>query len=242
MIFLRPLFLVIFLIHGIIQCSTADTKLSSKEKNRLSKIRKFTVLVFDRDGKEQVQLETYRTGMFFSKNENLSGGMRNLNSIYGMVLQSILQKKLEISGVQEMVEFIPPEKLFLIRKETGDEDLNTEWLKSLQIDAVFTIRQESLVLDYPTRLPNLGLVNLFYTFLLLDLWYVDLVGPWFLRSEFGYSVTFPKIQKENSYRSFSKKLYLGTFDYSQLSVGKIEDALIETARQGLSEGIDFPTR
>lgn len=226
---------IYIIILNIFFCCTSTqtpTNFNSKEVSRITKIRKFTVLIFDRNGNEQIEMETYRAGLFFTKNSPKAGGIQKLNFIYGKAFESVLQNKLKSSGSTEIVQYVPPEKLYLIKQEPSMEDMNEEWLQTMQIDAVFTVKQGTLVLDYPSRLPNLGLINLFYTFLVLDLWYVDFFGPWYLKNEFTVSIFFPKIRKEYTERAISGWRYLQKLDYSKITVFDLEDAISNISREG----------
>jgi hypothetical protein len=57
------------------------------------------------------------------------------------------------------------EELGLISTDTNDDRIR--WLKTAGVDAIVEVNFENLALDYNTRVPDLSILNIFYTFLLL---------------------------------------------------------------------------
>lgn len=213
------------------------TKLSTKEFSRLSKIQKFTVLITDQEGNQTIHLDTNRAGFFFSKTDIQLRGMVSLNQIYGKAIQNVLHKIDKTKG--NRAAYVSPDKLLLIYNEKEEEDANLEWYRTMEIDAVFHITQNQISLDYMTRIPNLGSFNWIYTFVVLDLWYVDLVGEWYLKNNLTYTVQFPKTGKWFKAMDQSKSVLLSSYNHRQFSVPVVEDAILESAFQIFSGGASF---
>ncbi len=213
------------------------TKLTSKEFFQLNKIQRFTVLITDKEGNQTIHLETNRAGFFFSKTNIQLRGMTSVNQIYGRAIQNVVRKIDKNSGTR--AEYVSPEKLLLIYKDKEEEDINQEWYRTMEIDAVFYINQNQLSLDYMTRPPNLGGFNWIYTFLLLDLWYVDFLGEWYLKNDLTYMVQFPKTGKWYKAKDQSKSILLSTYNHTQITVPMVEEAILESAIRIFSGGGTF---
>jgi hypothetical protein len=235
-LFLIQSILFIVSLSLIQSCSPSAkiTKLSSKELLKLTKIQKFTVLITDKEGNQTIHLETNRAGFFFSKTNIQLKGMTSLNQIYGNAIQNVIRKIDQNKEIR--AEFVNPEKLLLMYNEKGEEDLNKEWYRTMEIDAVFYIYQNQLSLDYMTRSPNLGGFNWIYTLLLLDLWYVDLMGEWFLKNDLTYTVHFPKSGKWFQVVDQSQSILLSTYNHKQITVSTVEEAILESFLRIFSGG------
>ncbi|MDX1958349.1 MAG: hypothetical protein SFU98_07235 [Leptospiraceae bacterium] len=55
--------------------------------------------------------------------------------------------------------------------------------------------QSSIVLDYKTRVPDLKGANFLYTLLILDLWWIDMIGPWEVKHTLQFTVKDSKTEK-----------------------------------------------
>lgn len=222
--------LVIGIIISTCTPSSKIVKLTSKEYKYLNKIEKFTVILTDKVGEQTINLETNRAGFFFSETELNLKGMEPLNYLYGRAIQKGLQSIAKIRGKAVNVEYVSPEKLLLIYNDQEEEDdKNLEWLGTLGIDAVFYINQNKLSLDYMTRVPNIGGFNILYTLLILDLWYVDLLGEWYIKNDLSYTIKFPKTGKWIKVEDQSKSVTLSRFNHKNISVPILEDGIMETA-------------
>jgi len=211
-------------------------KITKKDYNRLSKIKKFTVIIVDKVGTDNVQLEQYRAGFFFSKEDMNLKGMLKLNALYGKAIALALQNGIVGLGKPE---YVPPDKLYLIQNEKGEEDLNRAWFITMGIDAVFSINQERMTLDYMSRVPNLGLFNIIYPFLILDLWYIDLLGPWYLKNDLSYTVLFPKTSKWFRVEDQTKSESLGTLFNKKIQIPDIEMAIVNSAYSIFKESLRY---
>lgn len=212
------------------------TKVNKKDFNKITKIKKFTVLIQDASGKEEVNLESLRAGFFFNPRQLNIKGIKKLNSLYGTSIAQILRDK---NPSKTPIQYIPPEKLYLIKPIKGEVDQNKDWLNDLEIDAVFTIQQDKLILDYYTRVPELGPLNMIYTFLLLDLWYIDYFGQWYLKNDFSYTIYFPKTGKSIVLSGISRAELLGEYRFSEISVLQIEKTLQSTILYTLGESLNY---
>ncbi len=223
------LLLVLVTIVSTCTPSSKIIKFIPKEINYLNKIEKFTVILTDKAGEQTINLETNRAGFFFSETELNLKGMEPLNFLYGHAIQKGLQSLGKIRGKTLNVEYVNPEKLLLIYNDKEeDDDKNIEWFSSMGIDAVFYINQNNLSLDYMTRAPNLGGFNILYTLLILDLWYVDIFGEWYLKNDLSYTIKFPKTGKWIRVENQSKSVSLSKFNHKNISVTVLEDGIMET--------------
>ena len=211
-------------------------RITKKDYNRLSKIKKFTVVIVDKVGNDNIQIEQYRAGFFFSKEDKNLKGMLKLNALYGKAISLALQNGIVGLGKPE---YVPPDKLYLIQTEKGEEDLNRAWFITMGIDAVFSINQERITLDYMSRVPNIGLFNIIYPFLLLDLWYVDFFGPWYLKNDLSYTILFPKTSKWFRVEEQTKSVSLGTFFNNKIQIPDIEMAIVNSAYSIFMESLKY---
>jgi hypothetical protein len=202
-------------------------KITDSEWTKLSKVKQFTIVVIDSEGKDYSNLYMKRAGLYFNQNEDISGKVSLLNHLYGQSFRRAFQKTFSYQDSQ-IPDFIPPEKLNLIYSPFQDKDYNRAWLASLGIDALVTIEQQELVLDYNTRVPDLGYFNFLYTFLLLDLWYIDVTGIWYLKNKISYTIQFTKTGKWYRMENQQKTEILGEFHYKNLDKILIEDAIMQT--------------
>jgi hypothetical protein len=224
--------LIIFIIvTSLFTCTPTSkiTKLTPKQVNYFTKIEKFTVILTNKSGEQTINLETNRAGFFFSETELNIKGMEPLNFLYGRAIQKRLQSIAKSKGKTVNVEYINPEKLLLIYNDQEEEDdKNLEWLSNMGIDAIFYINQNKLSLDYMTRVPNLGGFNILYTLLILDLWYVDLFGEWYIKNDLSYTIKFPKTGKWIKVEDQSKSASLSKFNHINISIPILEDGIMET--------------
>jgi len=224
--------LIIFIIvTSLFTCTPTSkiTKYTPKQVNYFTKIEKFTVILTNKSGEQTINLETNRAGFFFSETELNIKGMEPLNFLYGRAIQKRLQSIAKSKGKTVNVEYINPEKLLLIYNDQEEEDdKNLEWLSNMGIDAIFYINQNKLSLDYMTRVPNLGGFNILYTLLILDLWYVDLFGEWYIKNDLSYTIKFPKTGKWIKVEDQSKSASLSKFNHKNISIPILEDGIMET--------------
>lgn len=237
---LKMKFVYLLLFSFFLNCFPLQRtdKVTKDEWNKLARVRKFTVLVYDDDGKEAVNLELKRAGLFFNKTDYNSRDMVKLNSLYGQAIRRAFQVMFDYKENQ-MPDYIPPEKLALIYNESNEGDHNRAWLASIGIDAVFTINQKSLVLDYNTRVQDISFFNFFYTFLLLDLWYIDFSGIWYLKNEISYTVQFTRSGKWYRVEDQRKAEILGALSYKTIDKTQLEDAIMQTAFELLMSSWDY---
>ncbi len=226
----------IILFHFTCTPFSRIEKITKKDYNRLSKIKKFTVIIVDKIGNDTIHLEHYRAGFFFTKEDMNLKGILKLNALYGKAIALALQNG--ISGIDKP-EYVPPDKLLLIQNEKGEEDLNRAWFITMGIDAVFSINQERITIDYMSRVPDLGLFNMIYPFLLLDLWYVDFLGPWYLKNELSYTVLFPKTSKWFRVEDQTKSESLGTLFNKKILIFDIEMGIVNSAYSIFSESLKY---
>jgi len=97
--------------------------------------------------------------------------------------------KLLGSAGNHHAKFIKYSDLALIDPASGTSELeNQKWLKTLGIDTVITVTPGAFHFDYSTRLPDLKFGNILYTFFLLDIWWIDMIGKWHADHDFGIAI------------------------------------------------------
>ncbi len=78
-----------------------------------------------------------------------------------------------------------------------------------------------------------------YPFLLLDLWYVDFLGPWYLKNELSYTVLFPKTSKWFRVEDQTKSESLGTLFNKKILIPDIEMGIVNSAYSIFSESLKY---
>ncbi len=84
------------------------------------------------------------------------------------------------------IEAVPADRISFVEESETDKD-RARILETLGVNARIEVKSK-VTLDYPTRVPDLGVGNIFYFPLLLDLWWIDLSGAWRIDHTLEFSV------------------------------------------------------
>ena len=128
------------------------------------------------------------------------------------------------------------EELGLISTDTNDERMR--WLKTAGIDAIVEVNFENLTLDYNTRVPDLSILNIFYTFLLLDIWWIDMIGIWSLEGDVNVKVTNLSNGKQYSATSVYKKTKTGNFFLRNIDSKSISESISKITQSAMAKIIN----
>lgn len=222
----------------LLSCGTSDRKdkaLESDAKEFLKSIRKYIIVAGTlnptSDSKSSPNNEInvkvlQATGKSFAAD---AYGEVNPNAIFKDGFKEALEKL----GNKRAKE-VNPLDLGLISPAAGETASDRQrWLKTAGIDAVIEVNYSNLVLDYNTRVPDLGILNIFYTFFLLDLWWIDMAGIWSLEGDVSITVT--KVSNGNKYsgNSVYLKTSTGKFFVSRIGNDAFTTSLSEITKSAI---------
>ena len=128
------------------------------------------------------------------------------------------------------LSYIPSDRISFVEEAESEKD-RAKILESIGVDSRIEVNSK-VKLDYPTRVPDLGGGNFLYFPLLLDLWWIDLVGAWKVEHTLEFSVTDIKtgIVKYKS-PPVTKGKSTRTFILSNLNASEFNEALEKSTEE-----------
>jgi hypothetical protein len=114
------------------------------------------------------------------------------------------------------------------------ESENREWLKTNNIDLLITYNP-SLELDYTSRVFDLGFLNIIYTLTILDFWWYDGIGIWFLKNNSNIQLTDINSGKVYDVRVEGARASLGYMRINNVPATTFSEAYIETISKSFKE-------
>lgn len=124
------------------------------------------------------------------------------------------------------------EDLGLIATESSEERIR--WLKTSGIDTIVEINFANLSLDYNTRVPDLKVLNSLYTFFLLDIWWIDMIGIWSLEGDVNVKITNLSNGKQYSGSSVYKTVSTGSFILSRMNSKSMNESISNITKSALA--------
>lgn len=115
----------------------------------------------------------------------------NPENTFGRAFQKVLNENENFDA-----EFTPLDQLGLSPDdfhpgESKIDDINEKgmkWLRDIGVDTVIYLEKSNLKMDYSTRVPNLSILNVFYTAVLPVFWIADGFGKWDMQLDYGFKI------------------------------------------------------
>jgi hypothetical protein len=126
--------------------------------------------------------------------------------------------------------FVPSDRISFVEEVESEKD-RAKILESIGVDSRIEVNSK-VKLDYPTRVPDLGIGNFLYLPLILDLWWIDLAGAWRVEHTLEFSVTDIKtgVVKYKS-PAVTKNKSTRTFILSNLNASEFNEALEKSTEE-----------
>ncbi len=233
----RTIVFILFCSFSLATCSSSGRQEKPLDKNAvefLKSVRKYIIVVGSLDSVFSSGSESKNKVSVAIKQASIGdrrpyiSAVLDQNSItsknFKEAMESIGNKKVEQINLQD---------LGLISAETNDE--RTRWLKTAGIDAIVEVNYDHLRLDYNTRVPDLSILNLFYTFLLLDIWWIDMVGIWSLEGDVNVKITSISNGNQFSGGSVYQSTSTGNFLLSRIDSKSISESISKITKDAMGK-------
>ncbi|MBK8395525.1 MAG: hypothetical protein IPL26_09815 [Leptospiraceae bacterium] len=214
--------ILIFLLYS---CSTVavTTPPTETEILYLKTIRKFT-LYFP----QRIEVEMVRAGI-----ENSISNPPFIRNNDTLRLETAYSKSITSAFTQygnSKIAYVASDRISFVGEEETEKE-RAKILESIGVDSRIEINAK-VKLDYPTRVPDLGIGNILYLPLILDLWWIDLAGYWKVEHTLEFSVTDVKTGTVK-YKSppVTKGKSTRTFLLSNLSPAEFSEALEQSTEE-----------
>lgn len=218
-----------FLLLTLHSCRTIERKPpTDTEGTYLKSIQKFILYV-----PEKVQVEIRRAG--FSDSIASPGFLKenDKNAMEKSYSKSIVTALGQYGNSK--LSYVPSDRISFVEEAESEKD-RARILETIGVDTRIEINSK-VKLDYPTRVPDLGLANFLYLPLIFDLWWIDLSGYWEVEHTLEFSVTdiktgtvkykSPSVTSSKSTRTFLLS-YLNASDFNE-ALEKSTEEIILTA-------------
>ncbi|HRG77557.1 MAG TPA: hypothetical protein PLX69_23560, partial [Leptospiraceae bacterium] len=239
---------ILFWIFLLFSCNSnirQEKVLDSDAKEFLKSIKRYVVVVGSFESivsstsspteassypsKNKIQIEIKQATLGSSKNSlpvNIDPKLITTNNISNAI-EKIGNTKAKQINIEE---------LGLVSTDTNEERMH--WLKTAGVDAIVEINYENLKLDYNTRVPDLSILNIFYTFLLLDIWWIDMVGVWYLEGDVNVKITNLSNGKQYSATSIYKKTSTGNFFLRSIDSKSMNESISKITQSAMAKIIN----
>lgn len=212
------------LILLLYSCNTIEIKPpTDNEGSYLKSIRKF-ILYFP----QKIQVEMVKAGIQDSVPSPSFLREMNKDEMERAYSKSIVGAFNQYGNSN--LSYIPSDRISFVEEAESEKD-RAKILESIGVDSRIEVNSK-VKLDYPTRVPDLGGGNFLYFPLLLDLWWIDLVGAWKVEHTLEFSVTDIKtgIVKYKS-PPVTKGKSTRTFILSNLNASEFNEALEKSTEE-----------
>ncbi|MBK6606027.1 MAG: hypothetical protein IPG24_11255 [Leptospiraceae bacterium] len=190
------LFAFVLIIFVLLGCSTNSVSIPRMENGKAfleycKKISSYTIII-EGIGYQQantgnadpakaetkVKLTAYRVGLRANPEADIYPNLENL-------FQSAIGENLKEFG-NKRARYVSPDALGIMNNSIENEQTRNQWMAKAGIDTLVVL-SPSFVLDYPTRISSDAFAK-FFTLFVLDWWYIDLMGVWYIENNYNLQV------------------------------------------------------